>query len=170
MFYLWTFLKLSTRSVTIFLHTNYIITGCRVKTKTWDTYYITSYLIVHSLYYLKEKHQTETTCICTCNVWCATRLCYGPSLFLFYINDIPDGITSTICLFADDTIANLTIKSNRDCNKLQNDFDKLSIWEQKWKMVLTSLLLQNSFILSRTYILTIIRNAPLSFLNIYFNE
>jgi hypothetical protein len=101
--------------------------GMPGKNKNLDTYYITSYLIVHSLYYLKEKHQTETTCICTCNVWCATRLCYGPSLFLFYINDIPDGITSTICLFADDTIANLTIKSNRDCTTLQNDLDKLSI-------------------------------------------
>ena len=58
----------------------------------------------------------------------------GPSLFLFYINDIPDGITSTVRLFADDTIAYLTIKSNRDCTTLQNDLDKLIIWEQKWKM------------------------------------
>ena len=37
-------------------------------------------------------------------------------------------------VFADDTIAYLTIKSNRDCTTLQNDLDKLSIWEQKWKM------------------------------------
>jgi hypothetical protein len=51
----------------------------------------------------------------------------GPSLFLFYINDNPDGITSTICLFANDMIANMTIKSNRDCTTLQNDLDKLSI-------------------------------------------
>jgi myo-inositol-hexaphosphate 3-phosphohydrolase len=58
----------------------------------------------------------------------------GSSLFLFYINDIPDGMTSTVRLFADDTIAYLTIKSNRDCTTLQNDLDKLSIWEQKWKM------------------------------------
>ena len=58
----------------------------------------------------------------------------GPSLFLFYINDIPDGITSTVRLFAYDTIAYLTIKTNRDCTTLQNDLDKLSIWEQKWKM------------------------------------
>ena len=57
-----------------------------------------------------------------------------PSLFLFYINDIPDGITSTVRLFADDAIAYLTIKTNRDCTTLQNDLEKLSIWEQKWKM------------------------------------
>ena len=55
----------------------------------------------------------------------------GPSLFLFYIDDIPDGITSTVCLFADDTIAYLTIKSNRDCTTLQNDLNKLRIWDQK---------------------------------------
>jgi hypothetical protein len=58
----------------------------------------------------------------------------GPCLFLFYINDIPDGITSTVRLFAGDTLAYLTIKLNRDCTTLQKDLDKLSIWEQKWKM------------------------------------
>jgi hypothetical protein len=54
----------------------------------------------------------------------------GPSLFLFYINGIPDGTTSTVRLFADDAIAYLTIKSNRDCTTLQDDLDKLStcIW------------------------------------------
>jgi hypothetical protein len=29
----------------------------------------------------------------------------GPTLFLFYINDMPDGIQSTVRLFDDDTIA-----------------------------------------------------------------
>jgi hypothetical protein len=42
-----------------------------------------------------------------------------PSLFLYYINDIPAGLTSTIRLFADDTISYLAIKSNRDALKLQ---------------------------------------------------
>ena len=58
----------------------------------------------------------------------------GPSLFLFYINDIPVGLDSTIRLFADDTIAYLAIKSNSDCTTLQNDLDKLGTWEIKWKM------------------------------------
>ena len=38
----------------------------------------------------------------------------GPSLFLFYINDISEGLNSTVRLFADDTIAYLAIKSKRD--------------------------------------------------------
>ena len=58
----------------------------------------------------------------------------GPSLFLYYINDIPAGLTSTIRLFADDTISYLAIKSNRDALKLQQDLDKLSNWKKKWKM------------------------------------
>ena len=59
---------------------------------------------------------------------------HGPSLFLFYINDIPVGLDSTIRLFADDTIAYLTITSNKDCLTLQKDLDKLGTWENKWKM------------------------------------
>jgi hypothetical protein len=57
----------------------------------------------------------------------------GPSLFLYYINDIndiPTGLSSTIRLFADDTIACLAIKSNRDALTLQQDLDKLSNWEK----------------------------------------
>jgi hypothetical protein len=46
----------------------------------------------------------------------------GPSLLLFYINDMPQGLKSTVRLFADDTIA------------LQTDLNKLGIWKKKWKM------------------------------------
>ena len=43
----------------------------------------------------------------------------GPSLFLYYINDIPAGLSSTMLLFTDDTIAYLAIQSNRDALTLQ---------------------------------------------------
>jgi hypothetical protein len=33
-----------------------------------------------------------------------------------------------------DTIAYLTISSDKDSNYLQNDLDKLALWETKWKM------------------------------------
>ena len=52
----------------------------------------------------------------------------GPSLFLFYINDMPDNITSTLRLFADDTITYRTVSS--DNNTLQEDLNKLAKWEE----------------------------------------
>ena len=56
----------------------------------------------------------------------------GPNLFLFYINDMPEDITSNVRLFADDTIAYLTVTSQN--STLQEDMDKLAIWEEKWMM------------------------------------
>jgi hypothetical protein len=41
-----------------------------------------------------------------------------PSLFLFYINDMPQGLSSTVGLFADDTIVYLTISSDTDAQTL----------------------------------------------------
>ena len=58
----------------------------------------------------------------------------GPSLFLFNINEMPDGIQSTVRLFADDTIAYVTISSDADAANLQQDLDKLAEWQSKWLM------------------------------------
>jgi hypothetical protein len=58
----------------------------------------------------------------------------NPSLFLFYINDMPEGITSNVRLFADDTIAYLTISSDQDARTHQSDLDKLEKWETSWLM------------------------------------
>ena len=58
----------------------------------------------------------------------------GPSLFIFYINDIHDNLNSTVRLFADDTICYLTIKSQEDAQTLQADLDRLGDWELKWQM------------------------------------
>jgi len=45
---------------------------------------------------------------------------------------MPDNITSTVRLFADDTIAYLTVSP--DNNTLQEDLNKLAKWEEKWMM------------------------------------
>ena len=58
----------------------------------------------------------------------------GPSLFLFYINDINENLQSTVRLFADDTICYLAIKAVKDTHRLQEDLDKLAAVEQLWQM------------------------------------
>jgi hypothetical protein len=47
---------------------------------------------------------------------------------------MPDGIQSTVRLFADDTIAYVTISSDADAANLQQNLDKLAEWESKWFM------------------------------------
>ena len=56
----------------------------------------------------------------------------GPLLFLLYINDLPDCVSSTARLFADDCILYRKIKSTEDTIALQQDLNNLQEWEQKW--------------------------------------
>ena len=56
------------------------------------------------------------------------------SIFLYYINDIAQGLTSTVRLFADDTMIYMAIKSDQDAKALQKDLDLLCDWENKWMM------------------------------------
>ena len=58
----------------------------------------------------------------------------GPILFLLFINDLPDNIRSSIRLFADDCVLYRNITTQRDCEILQEDLDKLSLWEKDWLM------------------------------------
>ena len=51
-----------------------------------------------------------------------------PHLFLLHINNIHDGISSTIRLFADDCLVYNTIKSQKDEDSLQQDLHKLVSW------------------------------------------
>ena len=58
----------------------------------------------------------------------------GPILFLVYINDFPDELSSQVRLFADDTAVYLTVGGSDDGTVLQNDLDRLSMWESQWDM------------------------------------
>ena len=52
----------------------------------------------------------------------------------FAINDLPDTITSTVRLFADDTALYLTIEGENNSTNLQHDLDKLPVWERNLDM------------------------------------
>lgn len=54
----------------------------------------------------------------------------GPILFLCYINDLPDQVSSTVRLFADDCLLYRNINSRDDADKLQDDIYKLQMWEK----------------------------------------
>ena len=55
----------------------------------------------------------------------------GPLLFLVYINDMPEKISSATRIFADDLLVYRIIRSKAI---LQEDLDKLQKWERDWLM------------------------------------
>ena len=69
---------------------------------------------------------SETRCV-TSGVPQGTVL--GPLLFLIYINDLPNGITSYVSLFADD-LKIVADVSNRSISN--EDLEKLNIWQKTW--------------------------------------
>ena len=58
----------------------------------------------------------------------------GLLLFLAYINDIPEGIQSTVKLVKDDSLVYRKIGNKTDCEILKQDLDRLQEWEKKWQM------------------------------------
>ena len=59
----------------------------------------------------------------------------GPILFLIYINDLDDDITSKVLKLADDTKVFRKIESDADRHKLQDYLNKLTEWSEKWQML-----------------------------------
>ena len=68
-----------------------------------------------------------------CPQWCSTSV-LGPILFIVFINDMPDKITSMVHLFAHDTKINLRLTNQNQTNNLQNDIDRLDEWSGRWKL------------------------------------
>ena len=60
----------------------------------------------------------------------------GPLMFLVYINDINENITSSVRLFADDCVIYKSITSLEDAEQLQEDLCKICEWTNKWQMKL----------------------------------
>ena len=59
----------------------------------------------------------------------------GPLLFLIYINDLPDGLSSNAKLFADDTsLFSVVHDINTSAIELNSDLKKINDWTFQWKM------------------------------------
>ena len=59
----------------------------------------------------------------------------GPILFLSYINDVVDSVSSKIKLFADDTKIYRELRNpSLDEQYLQTDFNNLGKWAKKWQL------------------------------------
>ena len=59
----------------------------------------------------------------------------GPFLFLIYISNLDDNITSSLLKFADDTKDFRRVNNDGDKQHLQNDLHKLVKWSEKWQML-----------------------------------
>ena len=70
----------------------------------------------------------------------------GPTLFLIYINDLPDGIASKLVMYADDTtLFNSTKRSKVStqqrqqlCDVLNKDLQAISEWGSQWLVAFNS--------------------------------
>ena len=58
----------------------------------------------------------------------------GPLLFIIYLNDMDQNISSSLSKFADDTKLGRIIGGPQDSQVLQNDLNKLYEWTVKWQM------------------------------------
>ena len=57
-----------------------------------------------------------------------------PCLFVIYINDIDDAVSSKILKFTDDTKITASISSVEERNILQTDLTRLMEWSEAWQM------------------------------------
>ena len=88
--------------------------GIRGKTKQWITDFLANRI---------QTVVVDGECSYTASVQSGIPqgTVLGPSLFLFYINDIADSLNAKVRLFANNTIAYLAIVTDKDARSLQND-------------------------------------------------
>ena len=62
----------------------------------------------------------------------------GPVLFICYINDMPDVVSSFIYMYADDTKLCRETGNSSDCTKLQLDLNNIQNWADQWQLKFNS--------------------------------
>ena len=58
----------------------------------------------------------------------------GPLLFLLCVSDLPEYVTSTARLFADDCLLYKEVSCSQDQLRLQQDLDNLTKWQNRWQL------------------------------------
>ena len=58
----------------------------------------------------------------------------GPVLFLIFVNDLDNGLSSKILKFADDTKLFRSVENLMDGSLLQKDLDDVTGWADRWQM------------------------------------
>lgn len=58
----------------------------------------------------------------------------GPTLFLIFINDLPEHVNCNVRLFADDCLLYRKVNNKSDSDLLQRDLSNLEKWENDWQM------------------------------------
>ena len=58
----------------------------------------------------------------------------GPTLFIYFINDMPDTLDCTVKIFADDTKAYTEVQSTEQRDRLQRNIDNLLHWTNLWQI------------------------------------
>ena len=84
----------------------------------------------------------------------------GPLLFLIYINDLTENISSNMRLFADDSSLFIKVRDVAETqSQLMDDLDKITNWAHQWKMEFNpdiTRLLRLSFRIKRTSLLILL--------------
>ena len=58
----------------------------------------------------------------------------GPTLFVLYINDLPEVINSNILMYADDTKIFTSVNSQTEYETMQQDLNNMQDWADKWQL------------------------------------
>ena len=58
----------------------------------------------------------------------------APIMFLIHVNDMIEGVSSYISLFADDAKLLRKIRNHKDCEELHNYINKIYEWSKTWEM------------------------------------
>ncbi len=58
----------------------------------------------------------------------------GPTLFVLFINDLPDVVIGMVQIFSDDTKISRTVNDIGDRILLQEDLNRLHQWSTKWQL------------------------------------